>query len=376
MLNQKVLASVMVIGIIGSLTVVSGTAALMSDTETGIADIAAGTIDLELGLSNGNGPGNDEFVNGGTATIFDIDDAKPLDRYESTIAFRVTDNPSYVCSTLEPVRNAERGLIEPEKDAGDTTQGPFEGELGDYLTYSVWVDDGDNIYEDGVGDNGEGSDDVDERYIIVNETVPTQNGSVLELPLMDSNYNAFDTTANGEPLTPGETKYLGAEVHFVDGPDVNQAQSDRYTAQYNVTTVQSRSNDEYICPGGPINEQFPGSQRGIFTGDTPDEVQEETLSEPVALTEDVTTVSLGQVDPNVATGVTVELYNDDVTSDVNNRVATVDIPEPETDTVTVTASDLTGNTPQNIEAVRLVGATNPYDVVIDNSGTVATYPTN
>ncbi len=347
MLNQKVLVSVMIIGIIGSLTMVSGTAALMSDTETGIADIAAGTIDLELGLSNGNGPDNDEFVNGGTATLFDIDDAKPLDRYESTIAFRVTDNPSYVCSTLEPVRNAERGLIEPERDAGDTTSGPFEGELGDHLTYSVWVDDGDNIYEDGVGDNGEGSDDVNERYIIVNDTVPTQNGSVLELPLMDSNYNAFNTTANGEPLSPGETKYLGAEVHFADGPDVNQAQSDRYTAEFNVTTVQSRNNDNYVCPGGPISDtafQDSGETTGELNGsdfDTADRVH------------------LQSVDSN--DGLTLRMYSDNA---YNNEVGSVTLANTETDYVDV-PSNFNG---QVVEAVRLEGGASAHDVGFDRDG--------
>ena len=348
----------MIIGIVGAVTAVSGTAALFSDTETGTADITAGTIDLELGLSDGEG--GITFVNGGTATFIDEADAKPLDTWNEPVAFRVTSNPSYVCSSITPVRNAEVTLIEPEMEAGDSSTGLFGGELGDYLTYSVFVDNnGDNVFDSSDGD----------RYIIENETVPTANGTSLDLPLIDSNYNAFGP--DGDSLAPGDTKYLGIEVFFADAPDVNKAQSDRYTAQIDFTTVQSRNNEEYICPGGPVNEDFPGSQRGIFTGDTTEET-----SEPVALTENVTTVRLGQVDPNVQTGVTVELYNDDDTSDVNNRIATVDIPEPETDTVTVTASDLSGVTPLQIEAVRLVGATSNFDVIIDNSGTVATYPTN
>lgn len=349
MFNQKVLASVMAIGIIGSFTVVSGTAALMSDTETGIADIAAGTIDLELGLSNGNGPGNDEFVNGGTATLFDIDDAKPLDRYESTVAFRVTDNPSYICSTIQPVRNAERGLTEPEQDAGDTTQGQFQGELGDHLTYSVWVDDGDNIYEDGVGDNGEGSDDVNERYIIENDMVPTTEGGVLELPLMDSNYNAFDTTANGDALAPGETKYLGVEVHFADGPNVNQAQSDRYTADVNVTTVQSRNNDQYICPGGPVSETaFQDS------GETTGELFGSEFAEDGA-----DRVHLQSVDSN--DGLVLRMYSDNA---YNNEVGSITLADTETDYVDVPS----GFNGQVVEAVRLEGAASAHDVGFDRDG--------
>lgn len=349
MYNKKILASVMAIGLIGSITVISGTSALFTDTETGIADITAGTIDLELGLSNGNGPENDVFTNGGTATLFDIADAKPLDRNESTIAFRVTDNPSYVCSTIEPVRNAERSLIEPEKDAGDTTQGPFQGELGDYLTYSVWIDDGDNIFEDGVGENGEGSDDVDERYIVLKDTVPTQEGGVLELPLIDSNYNAFDTSANGDPLAPGETKYLGAEVQFSDGPDVNEAQSDRYTAELNVTTVQSRSNPDYICPGGPVDET-------VFqdSGETTGELFGSEFAEDGA-----DRVHLQSVDSN--DGLVLRMYSDNA---YNNEVGSVTLANTETDYVDVPS----GFNGQVVEAVRLEGASTTHDVGFDRSG--------
>lgn len=90
---------------------------------------------------------NGDIVETGTESadgpILHIDDVQPGD--QGTLAFRVSPAEDVAARTtfsLSMTGNAENGINEPERKAGDASTGEGNGELADALDLVVWFDTG------------------------------------------------------------------------------------------------------------------------------------------------------------------------------------------------------------------------------------------
>lgn len=118
-----VLALLMVAGMAGA-----GTFAYFSDTEASTGNtFTAGTLDLKVG-----------DVDDPNVVHVTLSDMKPGDDtgYYKWVLKNTGTLPGRVSVTFSPITNDDNGLTEPES-ACDTTGGPGEGELGQYLKPGV-----------------------------------------------------------------------------------------------------------------------------------------------------------------------------------------------------------------------------------------------
>jgi predicted ribosomally synthesized peptide with SipW-like signal peptide len=172
-----------------SVGLVGGAFAYYTDTETSSGNtFGAGTMDLTLDYRIGTEGGFTDIPNGSDVAMLTIDDAAPGDSGEITISMHNIGNvdADYLAVQFTNLVEYENGINEPEEEAGDPTGGdPGEGngELGDYLTVSVWIDDGDNVL-DGL-----------ESYLVEDVSLASVDGETL-----------FIGSLNAD-----ETKYLGIE---------------------------------------------------------------------------------------------------------------------------------------------------------------------
>ncbi|MFC1649189.1 TasA family protein [Patescibacteria group bacterium] len=171
--------------------------------------------------------------------FFDFADLKPGDKGENTISLHINNNEAYACMRTGRLQDNDLGLVEPELDAGDDTDGPGKGELSRYLEFFAWFDDGDNRWEPG-------EEPITQEPVLGSEFL---NGSY---PL---------AVPDDDPLPPGETSYIGiywcmgdlgvdSETHALtcDGTvDANMAQTDETVATISFYVEQARHNDEFTC---------------------------------------------------------------------------------------------------------------------------------
>lgn len=152
--------------IIKSLVVITGlavivatsTGAFFSDRETAVGNtFTAGAIDLKVD--------NESYYNGAVSEhttfgpsdldngllFFDFNDLKPDDEGEDTISLHVNNNDSWLCMDMSLTSDDDISSNEPELKTGDpeNTDDAWDGELGGLLEMIWWVDDGDNVLEEG-----------------------------------------------------------------------------------------------------------------------------------------------------------------------------------------------------------------------------------
>lgn len=175
---------------------------------------------------------------GPTHKFFDYEDIKPGDQGEDTISFHVYDNPAYACVIFHNVNNNENGLIDPEAEAGDTTE--EYGELPENLTFFAWVDDGDNIWEGG-------------EEPLFNPQVGSG------APLVDGEAYALAVPQTA-PIQPSTTHYIGIawcagtltvgdfNALTCDGSTMgDEAQTDQLSADISFYIEQARNNSNFNC---------------------------------------------------------------------------------------------------------------------------------
>ena len=80
--------------------------------------------------------------------FFNFSDVKPGDIGEDTISLHVHNNNAYACMNVLLTDTPENGQNEPEAIV-DPTGGVSDGELQNFLYFSWWADDGDNVFEQG-----------------------------------------------------------------------------------------------------------------------------------------------------------------------------------------------------------------------------------
>lgn len=257
---KRILLCLFSIGVV-AVVAITASQAFFSDTETSSGNVLqAGALDLKIDntchyngqvcsyyqADNGFDPG---FYWDGDPTkgkcfcsweakdldkevFFDFRDLKPGDWGEDTVSLRVDDNPACTFSDIKLTSDADNSCTEPENVDEPACDALGEGELNDYIQFLVWLDDGDNIFEEG-------------------ET-PLTIGTLEE----DKNYSLGEI---GET-----TKYLGVAWCFgnfdqnyqCDGESLdNKTQTDSFSGNIKFSAEQKRHQYSRDCP--PLGEVEP-----------------------------------------------------------------------------------------------------------------------
>ncbi len=197
---------------------------------------------------------------GPTNKFFDFGDVKPADQGEDTVSMHLATNPAWACADIALTGNADNGVTGPETLAGDTTDGPFAGELAQNLSVFIWNDNastsgataGDNVYQTG------------EKVLAGPETLATLLGGNVNGPATTSIALADSTTGTG-PLGAGSSSNIGIEWcagTFTGTPGVNltcdgstmgnNTQTDSVVADITMRVSQSRNQPTFTCSTGTV----------------------------------------------------------------------------------------------------------------------------
>lgn len=240
-LNARILASVAMLVFVGA-AIAASTGAFFSDTETSTGNtFTAGEVDITIsGLAheyNGNQTNAPIFAPGGGFT-FGLSDLKPRD--EGTITYGLTNssNEIHLCAAVVETSNDENARIEPEVEAGDTTDGPNNGELGQFLSFKF--------------------------------------GSVTGT--LDGAWQSLGTVA-GNGTASSSIEYCfgvydgGGQCVLDNGAPYNRAQTDSLTANVHFYAVQTRNNASFSCSSLPAVGGEGGdieiSQNDLFIPENP-----------------------------------------------------------------------------------------------------------
>jgi len=279
---KRILLSLMMIGVVGSLGV-GATSAIFSDDETSTGNtFTAGAVDLtvdnesyyngalkadqtwlESNLDDGQGPADGAYL------FFNFDDIKPGDYGSGAISLHVNNNDSWACVDVTLTSNDDNGFTEPEEVDGDTTDGVGEGELAQAMGFWAWADDGDSVFED------------DETLIPLGAAGQLTIDEAVSLPLADSIVNLW----GDDGALPGDSvRYIGKAFclgeftsngvaqdglgktasstngplergfgYSCNGADVNNVtQTDSMTMDITFYVEQARHNGAFVCGGAPV----------------------------------------------------------------------------------------------------------------------------
>lgn len=253
---KKILISFSIIGVVSAIAI-GGTIAYFSDVETSTGNtFTAGTLNLRvdsLGTThNGNLVASSFWYPARDLTnekFYTISDFKPGDTVKGAISLHVDDNPAWVCMFVENKQDDDNGLTEPEKEAGDTTGGMGEGELGKNIHVLAWRDD-----------DADGQHDLNEPFL-----VDSFFDVFLAMPIRDF------TTGTG-PLIPeipiemiqmdlcGGTHIVNSHTGAVscDGSGMgNEAQTDSLSADLSLYVEQHRNNPNFSCANVELDKSSP-----------------------------------------------------------------------------------------------------------------------
>ena len=259
-MNKRLILSLSIIGVVAAIAV-GGTIAYFSDTETSTGNtFTAGSIDLKIASKATYNGEPWEFGTWGQPDgkdivecdkFFNFTDIKPGDSGENTITFTVLTNDAWMCANVTAT-SSENTLMESELAVADDGN---KGELGDYLEVFWWVDDGDNVYE-----NGEQILYSGPRT--VNEWLELGDGS-LPLTFADSSWNWItNSSVNPNPVPGNIQQHIGVGWCFGDlqvtetgttgfncdgSGNQDNAQSDGLTMDLSFYAVQERNNSDFVC---------------------------------------------------------------------------------------------------------------------------------
>jgi predicted ribosomally synthesized peptide with SipW-like signal peptide len=280
---KKILLSLATIGGVAALTFVA-TGAFFSDTETSVGNtFVAGDIDLQIDNTSYaidcNIPGSNDCTGNLVASsntswtltdltiekFFDFIDLKPGDYGEDTISVHVGSNDAWLCAAARITDDSDQTCTEPElgDDPTCTNPGLGQGELDEDLNFAFWVDDGDNVFEDGeeifldgplsgLGQLGQITIADPLGSVLPNDgPVPGDStfyigkiwcfGDLTPSPLPD---REDPNPALNNPVNRG-TGFI-CEGALVD----NAAQTDKVVGDIQFYAEQARNNDEFSCEEG------------------------------------------------------------------------------------------------------------------------------
>jgi len=238
---KRILISLSIIGIVAAIGI-GGTIAYYHDTETSTGNtFTAGSIDLKVDLQCENGVCGFPLKDLTGDHFFSECDIKPGDSGEVTISFHVYDNNAWGRIGLADVHDWEYGCTEPEEEYPDPTcdsPGDGLGELSQYLTFTIWLDEGSvegwqcPENKPCEVDSEEGNNVLDEGETILAEDIPASQ-------LIDGWY------VLPQEIIGSNTYYVGVkwELPFTAG---NIVQSDSLQASIVMQVVQSKSNPDKV----------------------------------------------------------------------------------------------------------------------------------
>lgn len=176
--------------------------------------------------------------------FFNFEDVKPGDFGKNVVSFHLDDNNGWVCLVPHDLVDAENVRLEPEEDAGDTSDGTLtNGELSQEINALAWNDnDNDGYFEPNMGET-----------LLYNDSFFNLFGT--NLAIADS-----DT---GSPLSATTTKWIGltwcaGDIDYdstwglvsCDGSGMGDiAQTDSIAASLSAYTEQYRNNPNFLCSG-------------------------------------------------------------------------------------------------------------------------------
>jgi predicted ribosomally synthesized peptide with SipW-like signal peptide len=240
-LNARIIASIAMLVFVGA-AIAASTGAFFSDTESSTGNtFTAGEVDITIsGLAheyNGNQTNAPIFAPGGGFT-FGLSDLKPRD--EGTITYGLTNssNEIHLCAAVVETSNDENARIEPEVEAGDTTDGPNNGELGQFLSFKF------------------------------GSVTGTLNGAWQSLGTVAGNGTASSSIEYCFGVYDG-----GGQCVLDNGAPYNRAQTDSLTANVHFYAVQTRNNASFSCSSLPVVGGEGGdieiSQNDLFIPENP-----------------------------------------------------------------------------------------------------------
>ena len=239
-MNRRILASIMVIGLVAAGAGLS-TTALFNDTETSADNqFTAGELDLKVDWEesyNGEQVETQELTNDPGA-IFDFEDLKPGDHGEATVSLHLDDNPGWIWMNLNQTSNWDNACTEPEHNVEGSCGS--EGELDEELEFVVWSDDGDNKLQD------------DEKVIFEGTAEELEEKSVSEGILLDGNSSTEET----EAFPGAETSYIGVKWNLPLETG-NRIQGDSLSYDVTFYTEQRRHNEDPDNPWSEIPDEKP-----------------------------------------------------------------------------------------------------------------------
>ena len=243
-MNKKILVSLSIIGIVAAMAI-GATTAYFSDTETSEGNtFTAGSIDLKIDLQC-SGPGCSSFslrdLNG--EDFFDENDVKPGDSGEVTVSFHVYDNNAWGRIKLADVYNYENGCTESEADEDGSCGDPGlgEGELDEYLLFTIWLDEGQVPGWQCTETNGPCDEDLKEG----NNVLDSEEGNLVfendEALIRDLLENPGSWIPFPEEIQASQTYYVG--IMWRIPPETgNIIQTDSIIGSIVMEVVQSRNN--------------------------------------------------------------------------------------------------------------------------------------
>lgn len=239
---KKILVSLSIIGVVAVIAV-GATVAYFGDTETSTGNtMTAGTIDLRVDLQCQDQQGCDFTLRdlNGESFFGRVCDIKPGDSGEVTISWHVYDNNAWARLRFADVVDYENKCTNPESKAGDTTcgdPGVGQGELSQYLAFTMWMDQGATAgWQCPDGNNGPCTNDPLEGDNILNG---------VETPIVQDKPMSQIIGEGGVKL-PGElegstTYYLGVKW-TIPSATGNIIQTDSLVGKIVMEVVQSKNN--------------------------------------------------------------------------------------------------------------------------------------
>lgn len=257
---------------------VAATGAFFSDVETAVGNtFTAGAIDLKVD--------NESYYNGAISAnttfgpsdldkgklFFDFNDLKPDDEGEDTISLHVNNNDAWLCMDMSVTSDDDISSNEPELGAGDDEEDindTWDGELGGLLEMIWWVDDGDNVLEDGEALLNGGVQTINEMFgadktfkvdladattnVWTNEPGPAEGGKTYHIAKAwcFGNMTEDRVPQDGQGHLRGATNgplVRGTGV-TCDGKALgNESQTDGLTMDIAFRAMQARHNPDYTC---------------------------------------------------------------------------------------------------------------------------------
>jgi len=237
---KKLFVSLVTLAAVGALGF-GATRAFFSDTETSTGNtFQAGGLDLKVDsechyFQNNEAIGCDGFGTWGEADLvpgihkfFNFTDIKPGDYGEDTLSLHVVGNDAWGRLVIGDFQDSDNTCPEPEEEAEGEPCGT-EGELGENLLVSVWLDQGISVGFGGKpspqgGDAGEGDNirQTQEPFLIA-ETTLDQLPSTIDLTQELADYRQsisatcdfYDPDGDGQTGGPGYCQGLATDGRLV-----------------------------------------------------------------------------------------------------------------------------------------------------------------